>query len=298
MFEYRLGCISSGFPQGLNWEQGNKPFTAEHYTVMRDKTLVLWDFYAAHMAWKVLLKNYDNFVEFMVSQEKPMIVSHQIYLVSAELAEMKIESLRLLMNFLASASAFLSLSEVEMRRVFPGEIFNAWDARRKALHLNSVSYRVGYEFRNYAQHYGFPMSEFGAHMSSTTFFKVDMVVHVKDLLSKGFNWNKKVVADLQDVPSGVVQLEVMVHEYFDCLKAIHRNSIDVYTAGLNDCAGYLNRLLGAYQHPVGHFPVVFISSRSNVSVEPTMEHVPLHLIKEISVDLSSQFGLEISSVNF
>lgn len=298
MVEYRLGHISADCPKGLLWEQEERLFLHENYCAMRAETKVLWDFSGAHMAWKLLLKSHDEFIIFMGGQERAISVPPEVYLLSSELSELRLECLRLLMNFLASASAFLSISNIEIKRLFSDKTFDEWDKQRKDLHLNSSSYRLGYELRNYAQHYGFPVSEFGAHMSSSTFYKIDLVVHVRELLSKEFNWNRRVKSDLQNDSGGVLNLEDMVRGYFECLKSIHRNSIACHASGLEQCSVYLNGLLSAYKLPEGCFPVVFISSLSDMNVARKMEPLPLYLFKEIQLDLKTQFGLTVSSVGF
>jgi hypothetical protein len=298
MSEYCFGSITSGYPGAPVCIKEDRPFTAEHYRTMRAETKILWDFTGVNMAWKLLLKSHEEFARFMGSQEKPLKVSHQLYLISAEVAELQLECLRLLMNFLASASAFLSISQTELKRNFSPAVFNIWDEKRKELHLNGRSYRIGYELRNYAQHYGFPVSQFNADMSPTKFHKIDMQVNVDELLAKDFNWNNKVKSDLQGLPEGRLELETMVSEYFDSLKNIHQNSVTCYQGGFERCASYLNHLLSAYKLQKEHSPVIFISARAGRTRGETMEFVPLYLFKEIHSDLNSQFGLQCQSVDF
>lgn len=182
-------------------------------------------------------------------------------------------------NLLSSASSFLTNAEISLEKDF-GKSSNElamWNNYRRNLHKESFSYRFMYELRNYAQHYGLPMSGFNISITdmleSSTSIDLTMYVSRDSLLKNNFNWKKlrKEIEELE-VNSDIIQY---LNGYFEVIRKLLVKYLDIYGTKLLECYEYISTFHTVFKIPEGVSPMLFIGEGSKEHPIPkNVEYIP------------------------
>lgn len=279
--EYRIGGIGSTKPQAYSHNREIARISREVYETIREKTKVLWDFSTPHLAWVALSKNKRQLGKLLAPSNPELTVADRVYLSGVESRERQVECLCIIMNILASASSYLSISGTHIKNNFDEGVLLNWDKKRRELHKNNFSYRFCYELRNYAQHYGLPVSEFNFEMSDTHLIKLIPIISSDDLSRNESKLNKNLFLEIMSRHPERFDLVELICGYFSCVTEIHRNTFLCYKSRFDECEEYLSNLDRLYRFESGERPVIFIRPPNGNSNQDEMEYIPTYLLSEI-----------------
>lgn len=279
--EYRIGGIGSSRSQIYSHNREIARISREIYEAIQKNTKVLWDFSTPHLAWTSLSKNQEQLTKFLALRETELSVADRVYLLGPESRELQVECLYLVMIFLASASSYLSITERHIQENFDDDILVEWNKKRQALHTDNFSYRFCYELRNYAQHYGLPISELEFEMSPTHLTKIRPVIFSGDLSHDRSKLNKKILLEIRSRPPEKFDLAKLTSGYFSCIKEIHRNTFACHRSRFDECDEYLFNLVRFYKFQRDENPVIFVRPINGTSDRDRMEYIPIYLLNEI-----------------
>jgi hypothetical protein len=164
--------------------------------------------------------------------------------------------------FLASASSFLSCTEVKIKSDFGKESqeIKSWNSCRNSLHKENFSYRFGYELRNYSQHYFLPVSSIGVSSENVQtenhVSKIEIRVDKQELFSGNYNW-KKLKHEINACEEKF-DLTPILQSYFGVLCVLAQEYFKLYERKIYSCYRYLEQLRRVHHFPDHGVPVIFM----------------------------------------
>lgn len=219
----------------------------------------------------------ENFADFMTSSANYLNKMKKINSPSSRVINESLDCLSLLTrhvsNFLATASLFLTNTEVQLGKVFgkSSKEENLWNDYKRNLHLNSFAYRFIYELRNYSQHYGLPISGLNLQIGNMAKISrtIDLSIYVckKDLLKDNFNW-KKVKNEIETLEEQT-DIVPLLNEYNDILGKLFHKYIELFAIKLLDCSKYIDIFRATFKIPEGIPPMLFIYINSENQSAPS-----------------------------
>lgn len=185
-------------------------------------------------------------------------------------------------NFLSSASAFLTQTEIQLKKVHGKDSheFGLWDTRRKELHAGNFSYRFLYELRNFSQHRNLPLSSFNlagerSSEDAPMLFKTNGRIFRDGLFESGHDWKKSLVDELRKQPPEF-ELLPFIDEYLSILREICLEAVTLQSSRLAECARYFDVVQKKLQTPIGAVPVIFVGESSSEQTPPSrIEIIPV-----------------------
>lgn len=151
-------------------------------------------------------------------------------------------------NLLSSANAFLNLAESKLKSEFGKESqkLSSWNDYRRELHKNNISYRLMYELRNYALHYGLPVSSLKFDINNLTSAipqkKVKVSLSKVKILNSNYDW-KSVRVDIDALEDDANLME-LIFGYADIISRIYQFLLKVFDSELSVCK---ERILEFYE---------------------------------------------------
>lgn len=203
-------------------------------------------------------------------------------------------------NFLASATSFLSCTQVNLkndRGEFSRE-YEDWNDFRKFLHRENFSYRLMYELRNYSQHYNIPIGNINItaiDLSTDSPNSNTRVCIVKSgLLNEKYNW--KTLAKEIEQCEEELDILPLVNEYLFILRRIACKYLAIYKTEINICGNYLHKLASLLNAPENSILAVYlVDPLDSTKLFSSMEVIPVdqfNWIYGIYSELSSENGTE------
>ncbi|MGA3674070.1 hypothetical protein [Lysinibacillus agricola] len=122
----------------------------------------------------------------------------QEHLRSDENDDIYLEANRLLINYLSALSMFIDYGEKYNKKHFGKPKMKEFESKTHALYDNHVSYRFMALMRNYALHYGFPLTNIKKNL-----IKENTIYASKQTLLKFSSW-KHVKQDIEKMPEDIL----------------------------------------------------------------------------------------------
>lgn len=279
---YRLGfyrhidkCIAQP-------EVNIRKFDTQKYEKMREKTKILWDSRELYLSWNMVVANYNCYLKSTKDRKEELKMHPKLYIASSSSLN-DIDSIsQAVTNFLATASTFLIVSHRFVKSYFgkTSDKHDTWNEYRKKLHKDSIPYQISYELRNFSQHYAIPLTGNKYSFQSGYLNSIDPYINIKELLSCGYNWRKtsKVLEGLGEI----VQLSYLIVEYFDCLKKIMEQTINLILNDLNMSHEYLQYIYKEYDFPKDVVLILFEMDGSTDDFNKlNQEYIPVYLMDYI-----------------
>lgn len=146
------------------------------------------------------------------------------------------EAQQRLTNLLSSANAFLNLAESKLKSNYGKESqLVSWNDFRRSLHKENISYRLMYELRNYALHYGLPVSSLKVDMnelsSDTPKKKVKINLSKIKILNSNYDW-KNVKKDIDGLEESA-NLTELAFEYANIIKRLYLYLLEIFAQELS-----------------------------------------------------------------
>ena len=234
----------------------NREFKLDIYKEMQEKNNILWETQPFYFSWTSVFENYKEYLSIKTKREK--LKSHfKIYMGGGEPYLKMSDLCRTTINFLATASTFLIISQRLIKNYFgeDSDIYKKWNSRRNELYENSNSYQMCYELRNFSQHYQLPLS--GVNMDFRLGYSEggDPFLIINELLSSGYEW-KKFRAVLERQESQVCLSELLAG-YYNCLKEVFLLGHSCFEDIIEDSRGYINGIIRDFGLPKECTPVIF-----------------------------------------
>ena len=184
-------------------------------------------------------------------------------------------------NFLSSAGAFLTQTEIQLGNVHGKESpeFEAWNEKRKDQHAACFSYRFLYELRNYSQHRSLPFSYLNVAGERVTkeapmLLKVSTMILRDGLLGSGHEW-KKLELEIQQQPPEF-ELLPLIAEYLHSLRQLCLEAVKLQSARLAECARYFDSMRRTLKIQTGAVPVIYIGESPSKGIPPLrLEVIPI-----------------------
>ncbi len=159
--------------------------------------------------------------------------------------DLLVESTACVNAFLGSTSAFLGQVTVAVFEQYgkDSSFHTTWHTRRRALHAATLGYRLMYELRNYAQHYGLPLSGVNVHgersdATQPMQFSCVARLHRDELLASGFNWRQR-KSEIEALEPEFELLPLAV-DYMQCLRSLILDIAREEKEALGHCSLYLS----------------------------------------------------------
>jgi hypothetical protein len=156
-------------------------------------------------------------------------------------------------NVLSSGNAFLSLVESKLKSTYGehSEETTSWNDFRRKQHKNNVSFRLMYELRNYALHYGLPVSSLKVEMNDLSGDsprnKVKVHLSKQKILNSKYNW-KGIRKDISSLEDDTNLIELVV-DYSNILKRIYLYLLEIFDSELVECKVSLDQFYVKYAIP-------------------------------------------------
>ncbi|EJG1698390.1 hypothetical protein CDB74_RS23525 [Vibrio parahaemolyticus] len=177
-----------------------------------------------------------------------------------------------ILGVLTSASAFLTSTEIRIKKIFGKESneIMSWNSLRNDLHKKSLAYRLMYELRNYSQHSNLPISRLSVkvdkHKAESQFI---VQVSKSDLLQSGYDWKKykDMIVSLEELED----ISPLLEEYVNICKQLFVHFLDLSSDSINECGQYLEAMVATFKFPKGAIPAIFTDVTENI--DNNMQHV-------------------------
>ena len=263
---------------------------------MRNKTKVLWDIQSLDISWRASHENYDALNQYVNEHQKQLSLSTEIHLLSDDAQDATMRITQLVTNCVVSFTTFLTISEQYMERKFKGDklSLDKWNQERNNLHENSFEFRLGYDLRNYSQHYGIPVSEVVFIMDAVSIKRLEAYVEVKQLLDGSFNWKQR-KQELENIESEKIDIIKLLVGYLNCIDKVYLITLQAHLDLLEECEHFLNDLLVKFSIDEGAHPVVFkgaIPAGKQVPIEK--EFIPVYLLNKLKKNWYQKLDFNIT----
>lgn len=146
-------------------------------------------------------------------------------------------------NLLSSANAFLNLAESKLKSKFGKESQKllSWNDYRRKLHKENMSYRLMYELRNYALHYGLPVSSLKFDMSNLASDLPQRTVNVNlskaKILRSNYDW-KGIRVDIDGLDDDANLIELILG-YADLINRLYLFLLEIFDPELSACKKFI-----------------------------------------------------------
>ncbi|WP_437831458.1 hypothetical protein ACQRXC_07930 [Niallia taxi] len=191
-------------------------------------------------------RNGNEFLKYSVKIKEQISIDKDI-----DNDQIYLESNRLLINYLSSLSMFIDYGEKYNKKHFGKQKLKEFESKTHDFYDNHVSYRFMAIMRNYALHYGFPLSNITKHINGPT-----GIFASKENLLEFKSW-KHVREDIEKMPN-LISLDI--HVEISMLFIQHLYESYVYDIAPTVLKGieYLNNMI---QENSGNLP--FLSTFKN-----------------------------------
>lgn len=256
------------------------PLSAESLSEYQECTKIITALQPLVIALAICERDLEALAALSASQARRLTAIGSPEIPTSLVMDLLVESTAGANALLASTSAFIVQAEIEVTRMFGAgsacEI--EWQRRRRTLHAGSVGYRIVYDLRNFAQHYGLPLSAIsidGSRSDPDGPMQLSSVsrVHRDKLLATGFKWGSR-RADIE-AQNAEFDLLPLAEEYMQCLRTL---LLDIARERANElvlCRDYLVALRRMLKPPAQARIFLFNGSRiSEVSPPTSGEIVP------------------------
>ena len=118
-----------------------REFELKTYKEMRSTTNILWESQPFYFAWSLVSKNYEEYLSIKTKKQK--LNFHPKILLGSDKPYSQMSDIsRATINFLATASTFLIVSQRLMKNFFgeDSETYAKWNSHRQGLYTNSNPY--------------------------------------------------------------------------------------------------------------------------------------------------------------
>lgn len=176
---------------------------------------------------------------------------------------------RYMMNYLSSVRSFLDYVEASVKRKYGKSSPNAEKFSKycSEAYDKSFSYRFLYRFRNYAQHYGLPLTKifFNAARADEddterSHYTLEVGIDRDELLNSSFEWGK-VKQEISEQPAAI-SINKHIDEMMTCLEEIHTYYIADEFVTLRESATYISSLLQKISSDFGELHLYKLTSHS------------------------------------
>lgn len=255
--EYRIGSLSSRAKRITSYMFEPKLLTEEWYLNVRRRTLVIWDSRSTYVTWKSAIQNHATLLQFIDNYCPDVSVAQEVHLLSSESQGATITLSQLITNCIVSFTIFLTVAKKNLPKENKySSHLDLWNRKRNDLHAQNFSYRLGYELRNYSQHYEIPISEVVFTMENDSVIKLQAYVKSKNLLDGGYNW-KRLKNEFAREENSAIDLVHLLQEYLRCINEIYINTLNVYLEQIKECRSFIGELCTKHKIDRGAHPVVF-----------------------------------------
>lgn len=295
--QFRIGSLSSSEPQKTAFMIEHGLLPNSWYEEMRDKTNIIWNIQKLDLAWRSCHENASALREYIDSHAKELSISSEMHLLTNEAQDALMKVTQLITNCIVSYTACLTMCEQHMERTYKEdeEKLIKWNEFRRQLHKDTFEYRLGYDLRNYTQHYGIPISEVVFSMNSTSLKKLEVFVKTAELLSGSFNWNRDRKDELSSVPSGTVDVNSMSVEYLSCVDKVYAGVLQSHDEQLAECDSYIMSLRSKFRIKPHEHPVVFMGCiPPGEKVPRKREFIPAYLLDRMKYTWEEKLRFNIT----
>jgi len=167
-------------------------------------------------------------------------------------------------NFLASATAFLNISENHLKIRFGKHSRQSteWNQKRNDLHKNTFAYRFLYELRNFSQHASLPILHISARADTLLEdgppqFNIITSMKPAKLFDSNYEWKTSIELEIKTLTKDIDLLQ-LVEDYYKCLRELCKVGIEVRKKELIECGKYLEYIENILRLPVGATPVLIV----------------------------------------
>ena len=220
-----------------------------------------------------LIKKYDQHFATVIAPDAAHIGILLGYLV---------ETTQKIINFLSSATSFLTCSEVRLKKEFgkKSKQLDEWNEHRRNLHSQNVEYRFLYEMRNYSQHYHLPVSNIGVKLNNLAIGERStsntIEINRDELLSSGYDWREDIKEDIKGLDEKI-NVAPIVESYMNSLRKIAYKYFSVYEKEIQECHHYLVALRSFFAFPANSTPVIYIGETPEGQPAPQQaEFIPFY----------------------
>lgn len=293
--EYRIGSLKSKEKQITSFMIVNELLPEEWYLNMRSKTQVIWGTRSIYITWKAAIQNHKALLNFVGDYNPDVSVAQEMHLLSCESQNATITLAQLITNCIVSFTTFLTVTEKNLTKNSKSSVhLELWNKKRKDLHSHSFSYRLGYELRNYSQHYEIPINEVVFTMRDDSVTQLQAYAESIRLLDGSYNW-KSLKNELRQEKNSRIDLMQLLQEYLACINEIYINTLDVYLEEVVECRNFILELCIKHEIDEDSHPVVFKGAIVHGTKLPReKEFIPLYLLNQMRRDWIRELNYDIA----
>jgi hypothetical protein len=248
---------------------------------MKDLTKVVFALQPIVIAYDVVCRNYDDLKNTLhnLYGKLKALVGGNLFESSFPMSGMTQVSQRVI-NFLASATSFLNITENHLNHRFGKESSQSigWNSKRNDLHKEAFAYRFLYELRNFSQHASLPFSLINDKAENLfedapTIFKITVLMNPDALLKSNYRWPSSIKNEIKD-QSESFDIIPLIGTYYMCLRELCKSAIEARKSDLAVCGHYLMTVENVFELPAGAIPVLFVGD-INKTTTPELEKLGL-----------------------
>lgn len=220
-----------------------------------------------------LIKKYDQHFATVIAPDAAHVGILLGYLV---------EITQKIINFLSSATSFLTCSEVRLKKEFGknSKQLNEWNEYRRNLYSQNFEYRFLYQMRNYSQHYHLPVSNIGVKLNNLAIgdrsTSNTIEIYRDELLSSDYDWPEDIKEDIKGLDK-IIDVAPIVESYMNSLRKIAYKYVSVYEREIQECHHYLVALRKFFVFPENSTPVIYIGETPKGQPAPRqVEFIPFY----------------------
>ncbi len=280
----RIGYYKQQEAGTINTNILEKDFSEESYAEYKQYIKIVFELQPIIILHEATLRNYSELEASILNSEQKLkdkvLKNGAEYLLVTE----GVTIIQRVNNFLASASSFLSVSDVKLNKCY-GKGSNeekTWNQYRKIIHKDSFAYQFIYELRNYAQHYELPISTLKVKGNNLTTndkdINTDISISRDALLTSGFGW-KKLVKDELLKQDESFNLSPLLKEYMTIIHRLLDKYLEVNKPRFKEGVDYVTTLRNVLQIPKGTTLVIFLGdTETDKPVPENLELIPIELL--------------------
>ncbi|WP_248917166.1 hypothetical protein [Pseudomonas entomophila] len=235
-----------------------REFPGAEYEKFRGKTAIIWNVHSLYSSWLTVFNNYQEYIGLGKTEEE-LKVHPRVYVTRSAAYSSVSETARVTINLLASASAFLVISQ-RLVKVFSSSNKGAylkWDELRKTLYSQSVAYQICYGLRNFSQHYMIPFSGVNLNFKGRAVEGFAPFINRDEILNCGYDWGKNGAAvALRSQPENIC-LSELLGGYYSCLREIFVSAHEVFEAEVKDARKCVDDVILKFGLPKNVTPTLF-----------------------------------------
>jgi hypothetical protein len=282
MATWKLGTIKRE-ADGRITMKDVRDFCEEEYAEFSDAHQAMRRFSIDERLLLMVVQNHEEFRALLDSVLKQWQIEKRMDELILE--NLYLEVNRLLINMLASFTAYLNLTERKLKEQPAGEAtFERFKKACSAAYDTDFAYRFLYKLRNFSQHYELPIGNIHAGQSlnedGIQQYKLEITFLPDELLNNDFDsWGQPVRSELEcmDEEFDVVPL---LDRLIDRLMEIESVVTSVRLADIEPVMAYFEGLL---QEVIGEegMPCLFLIEGEETPENVKMEHFPFHVIEAV-----------------